>query len=359
MTAIDVDTSVPAELRVRLHPAVRDRRIRDLTYLLGPDGTTCVALPDADLAAAAAGEPAAIAELRRAGLTADAAPPPARRLTVTTDGLEIGGFHSAVEPLVRLLRHAPHLPWGALAVIVAVGATVAGLMLPHTDGTGSVVRAAVVLLVLDYVLLVVHELGHAVVLHWHGERVGRAGFGLHWGMPSFFVDATAALMLPRRARAWQAAAGVLAEGTVVAALLTVAALTGSDGWALIAGQAAVLVLSSVLVNLIPALDLDGAWLFADLLDRPQLIHRTSTSRWIRVYGIANGVIGIGFLASSVLLWASLWGDMLGPLWSSGLTGIALVAVSVFPMVIGCLLSAAIVLSPPPSPDRPVPSRTPN
>lgn len=334
---------LPPPVRALLHERVRSRRIRDLTYVLGPDGVTCVALDDERLAALAAGDTEAIDELRRAGFTPEAEVVPGPRFAVTRDGLEMGGLDRLVDAFVVVARRGAARRWAIALPVIAIVAVVWSLRLPTDSTTESVVAGALLLILLDNALLVVHELGHGIVLHWHGERIGRAGFGLHWGMPCFYVDATAALMLPKRARAWQAAAGVIAEGVAVTGLAIVAAVTGSDGAAVVAGQAGVLVVSSLLINLVPALDLDGAWLLADLADRPQLIHG-GTGGWVRAYRALNGGVGLVTLGLSVALWASLWTDLVRPLWAEGALGIAVLAVAMVPMVAGVVVNTIIVIS---------------
>lgn len=344
MAAVVPDGSEVGSLLARLHPEVRHRRIGSLTYLLAPDGVTCVALSDADLESAAHGDGDVMADLERSGFVHAGTAAVARRVALTGDGIEVAGLDRAVERVVRPFRRLPHLRWGSLALALAIVALAVGLTRPRTATSDSVVMAALILLVLDYLLLVVHELGHAVVLHWHGERIGRVGFGLHWGMPCFYVDGTAALMLPRRARAWQASAGVIAEAMATAALLGVGWASGSTAVTAVAGQAAILTLSSLLINLVPALDLDGAWLAADLLDRPQLVHGADDSGWVRMYRLLNGGIGLVVFASSVLLWVWLWSELFVPLWQSGIVGMVILAFTVLPMAGGVVVSAAIVLS---------------
>ena len=54
-----------------------------------------------------------------------------------------------------------------------------------------------VLLVMDYILTFIHELGHAVVLVHYGRKVKSAGFMIYFGSPAFFVESADGLMLDR------------------------------------------------------------------------------------------------------------------------------------------------------------------
>lgn len=98
------------------------------------------------------------------------------------------------------------------------------------------------------------------------RRMGRAGFGFHWGAPSLYVDSTAALFLPKRQRIVQAAAGVIAEIALAAALVAIAALSGSDLAGFIAGSAMLYALSSLIVNGAPVLT--GSDGYPDLPNEP-------------------------------------------------------------------------------------------
>ena len=64
---------------------------------------------------------------------------------------------------------------------------------------------------LSLVAVVIHELAHGLVIVRHHRRVASVGFRLHLGSPAFYVESVEALLLPRRQRIAQAAAGPWAE----------------------------------------------------------------------------------------------------------------------------------------------------
>ncbi len=78
------------------------------------------------------------------------------------------------------------------------------------------------LLLLDYVMVFVHELGHALVLVHHGRRIKSAGFMIYFGAPAFFVESTDVLLLPKKTRLAQSAAGPFADMVVAAVASLVA-----------------------------------------------------------------------------------------------------------------------------------------
>src|SRR5438132_35965 len=55
----------------------------------------------------------------------------------------------------------------------------------------------VVLLTLNVLIVLIHEMGHAAVLVHYGRRVKSAGFRIYFGSPSFFIESSDGLMLDR------------------------------------------------------------------------------------------------------------------------------------------------------------------
>lgn len=219
-----------------LAAGVRIRRARDCVLLLAPDGVTALAFDDADVHVLATGDgperDALLDELATAGFidgTPVAADPGGIRLTRT--GLEISGLGRLVTHVHRATSHiSTRFAVGAALALsaVAVYSLLDGSARASAADAGLGPLAAAMLLVgTGFVLAAVHELGHALALIRAGGRIGRAGFGFHWGAPSFYVDSTAALFLPKRQRIGQAAAGVVSEVVVAAGLVAIATLSGS------------------------------------------------------------------------------------------------------------------------------------
>ena len=79
------------------------------------------------------------------------------------------------------------------------------------------------LLLLNVLVLVGHELGHALATKHAGREVPAAGLLVYFGIPSFFVDTADAWMAGRRARMLVAAAGPL-SALMLAGVLQVVGL---------------------------------------------------------------------------------------------------------------------------------------
>jgi putative peptide zinc metalloprotease protein len=337
--------------RLGLASDVRVRHAKTCTLLLAGDGTTVLAFSAEDLAALTRSAGPARDELRselaEAGMLAGSPQPAAApRVSLTRSGVEVAGFDTVARRVAAITGRIPGWLRVCVAVVFGVCALAGGRYVASADAAGiSALQAAGLLVALEFGLLIVHELGHGAVLSSAGGKVGRVGFGFHWGAPSFYVDSSAALFLPRRTRIWQAAAGVITEVAVVGALVVVAAVTGSPLAGYIAGAAAVVALADFVVNAAPVLGLDGSWILSDVLDRPTL--PTGSGRAVdrreRRYRALNAVVGAVAIAVSLWLWSVLWWGLLPPLWNAGMLGKCVAVATVAPTVAACGVGAATLL----------------
>jgi CRP-like cAMP-binding protein len=193
-----------------------------------------------------------------------------------------------------------------------------------------------VLLAIQYFMIFIHELGHALVLIHYGRRVKGAGFLIYFGCPAFYVDATDGLMMERRHRILQSFAGPYGQaiGAGLASLLAWA----FPQWALSETlyRYTVLAYLNIFLNLIPILELDGYWMLSDYLRTPDLrpksvaflqhglIHklrrreRFSTKEvGLLVYGILGAFASLLLLASGYVFWKILFGGLVITLWKGG------------------------------------------
>ena len=180
--------------------------------------------------------------------------------------------------------------------------------------------------ILDYFSVVIHELGHALVLIRNGRRIKSAGFMIYFGSPAFFVESSDGLMMDRRQQIVSSFAGPFAE-TVLASLSSLIVWWFPD-WFLSQTLfvAAALNYYLVIMNLIPLLELDGYYILADLIQVPDLRPRSlgflrdDLFRKIRHWehfskqevGLAlYGILGIAFtifvLYSSFRYWKIVFG----------------------------------------------------
>jgi putative peptide zinc metalloprotease protein len=293
-------------------------------------------------------------DFESAGLLEGSEAPRERRIAVTENGIEFGGFDRLIEAVYR--AGGRHL-LGRTAVAVAMATIVTGLISLFVRGS-QIARAdsaefnaattLLVLSVLSFALAIVHESAHALVTHHYGRRVGRAGFGLYWGALTFFVDSTDAMLLPRRHRIIQAVAGPAVD-TVAAALLTMFAtwIVPPGPWKTLLLQLAVLVWLEVLMNLVPLLELDGYWALSDALDRPNL-RRDSLAALRRMasgdatlptlrlagYGATSVMFGLAALATTVWAWIYFYMPLIRSAIGQGWVGILSIGIFAGPVVVG-------------------------
>lgn len=263
---------------------------------------------------------------------------------------------SGAERMVRwLYRH------GLRAMFSRVGKVVAGLVALggfvafaavvashdfHLTGQ-SVGLGFVILLALDFLIIFIHELGHAALLVHYGRRVKAAGFRIYFGTPAFFIESSDALMLDRRQRIAQSFAGPYFE-MVAAGVASIALFAFPD-----AGIASVLYRFCVLnyfvlfLNLLPLLELDGYWILSDWLRMPDLRPRslafTRSDLWHKLWhrerfsraevGLGlYGIVGVAFtvvsLFTAFFFWQTTFGDFVSTMWDAGMLGILGLAVLV-------------------------------
>ena len=194
------------------------------------------------------------------------------------------------------------------------------------------------IILLGLVAVAIHELGHALVTVHYGRRVRMVGLRLHLGTPAFYVESVDALLLNRRQRLIQAAAGPWAEWLVtsVAAIAFLFVPHDTPGAAIL-HRFVIINAIGIAANLLPFVGLDGALLLADVLRQPDLPFRARNAllartdsgrdRWLTAYATANAMMATALLAMAGFFWWQLFGSLGKELWSSGPAGVALVVVA--------------------------------
>jgi putative peptide zinc metalloprotease protein len=117
--------------------------------------------------------------------------------------------------------------------------------------------------------MVVHELAHALATKWCGCEVRSVGVGWFWFAPVAFVDTTDAWLAPPRRRVVVSIAGPCANLLIASAAALLACVTKNDLQRFATELSTINYLSAIF-NLNPLLKLDGYYVLADLLDRPDL-----------------------------------------------------------------------------------------
>jgi len=264
------------------------------------------------------------------------------------------------------VKYAFLKPVIAFEAIVALVGVIAFVRLTQsgdfTIGGASLAGSFVVLWVLDYISVFVHELGHALVVVRNGRRIKSAGFMIYFGSPAFFVDGSDGLMMDRGQQIASSFAGPFAEMLLASASSLI--VWWFPDWFLSPTlyTAAALNYYLIILNLVPLLELDGYYILADVIQVPDLrprslaflrddlfrkiIHREHFSKQEVGLGL-YATLGVAFtifaLYSSYRYWRTLFGPLVTRLWDGGpYTRILLIALAL--IVIGPVIRGAISLS---------------
>jgi putative peptide zinc metalloprotease protein len=172
-----------------------------------------------------------LSDLSQAGFLEGVSSTSEPRVGLTSAGLEFAGFDWLVAALYRVAgRYLATRTFLVLAIFLGASGLWFTLGQPPTRAGSTSPWALLILAVGSIATGFCHELGHALVIHHYGRRVGRAGFGHYWGEVAFFVDATDALFLGRRQRLLQAGAGPATDALLVATLIVAARLLPDGSW---------------------------------------------------------------------------------------------------------------------------------
>ena len=265
----------------------------------------------------------------------------------------------------RLLRYF-FIPWvQILGLLFAIGGFVAFTDLARTKRFAlsgkSLAVGFLVLFGLNLLLVMVHELGHAVTLVRYGRKVKSAGILIYFGSLAFFVDSSDGLMLDRGQRIVNSLAGPYASLIIAASASLLA--WGFPGAAIAPTlyKFAVLAYLIQFMNMIPLLELDGYWILSDTIQVPDLRPRSLSfirhDLWhklrirerfskqevgLALYGIVGVLFTVFSFYTAYFFWKEIFGGLVSRLWDGGaVTRVLLIALAVF--VLGPVLRGAISL----------------
>jgi CRP-like cAMP-binding protein len=222
-----------------------------------------------------------------------------------------------------------------------------------------------VLLAIQYFMIFVHELGHALVLVHHGRRLKGAGFLIYFGCPAFYVESSDGLMLEPRKRVLQAFAGPYGQslGAGIASIVAWAYPQWVVSETLY--RYTVLAYLNIFLNLIPLLELDGYFMVSDWLRIPDLrprsiqflrhdlVHKLRTRErftggdlGLLVYGILGVIASVFLVASGYFFWKILFGGLVISMWNGGIeTRVVLAILALFvlnPLIRGAIRGVASI-----------------
>ena len=327
-----------------------NHRTCQVIELTDPEAQICQKLAAGQAPEASPAAAAFAAELREQGYLASDPPPPAPRRGVQASAARLELRWAGAGRLVtaayhhgaRHLFHPAALAAQALLAIAGVAAVIAALT-SHQHFVLQVHPAQIpVVIVLSLAAVVVHELAHALVVIRHHRTVDAAGIRLHLGTPAFYVESASAVLLTRRARLAQAAAGVWAEWQFTSLIAICLWLFPPPAAAPLLHRFVILNAATIATNLLPFTGLDGSWLLADATGIPGLAHRargaltrlitalatrqtTPADKALAAYAAANGLAAAALLATAAFFWYQLFGGLAAALTHHGPAGWAALA----------------------------------
>ena len=268
-----------------------------------------------------------------------------------------------------LYDHGMRYAFSKVAIAVEAFVAIAGVVIfarlvvsgDFTIGGPSLAASFIVLWLLDYFSVFIHELGHALVVVRNGRRIKSAGFMIYFGSPAFFVDGSDGLMMDRRQQILSSFAGPFAEMILASACALIVWWFPEWFLARTLFTAAALNYYLILMNLIPLLELDGYFILADVIQVPDLRprslafmrddllrkirhreHFTKQDVGLALYGTLGVAFTVFALYSSYRYWKTLFGPLVTRLWDGGTyTRILLIALAV--VVIGPVVRGLISL----------------
>ena len=231
------------------------------------------------------------------------------------------GAHRHIELLhERLLHRAWRRAWIVAQLLVGTAGIVALVVAIQSDRALELRPEPwqiPIYIAVSLVAVAIHELAHGLVIARHGRKVASVGFRLHLGSPAFYVESVEALLLPRRQRIVQAAAGPWAEWLFTSLVALVLWLAPTGDLASILHRFVLLAAFTIASNLLPFAGLDGALIFADLIREPNLataskdaVDRIGVARQpgdgpLVAYAVANTIVSAGLFVTAVW-WRDRW-----------------------------------------------------
>ena len=159
-----------------------------------------------------------------------------------------------------------------------------------------------------------HELGHSSATLSLDRKPGPIGFGLYLGLPVLYSDVSDVWFCTAADRIRVNLAGIYVEFISVSILFIVGLIANST----LLSYAALTILTSAALQLIPFFRRDGYWLLADFFDHPNLAEnsfdelfrlvRRPTANGPNMCLVLYALLGIFFLAGAILYIAIFYGD---------------------------------------------------
>ena len=189
--------------------------------------------------------------------------------------------------------------WCATILLIAIAIcsviNVYRVLFDSSIGLSSINSLAII--IISYVSLLLHEMGHVSAAYRYNVTVGEIGVGMYLFSPVFYVDVTNVWRLGKKERMVVDAGGIYFQLLTIIPVSVLSFIT-NDGQYVMIGLS-ILLLS--MTNFLPFLKLDGYWLLTDWLELDNLSQKAM--------GIVGGLIKNPRKTvkniSAKYLWASL------------------------------------------------------
>src|SRR5580658_1552663 len=345
-----VETHAEPSRGGRTYRVLVNHRTGQLIELSDAEAAICRQLDAGQVPDATPATAAFTAELLEQGFLASDPPPLARR-AVQVSGARLDLRWTGTGRLVTgAYQHGARYLFRPAAVVIQILLALAGLaavIAAITSRQHFVLRVrpaqSPAVIALSLAAVAVHELAHGLVVVRYGRTVDAAGVRLHLGTPAFYVESASAVLLTRRQRLVQAAAGVWAEWQFTSLIAIWLWLTPLPFAVPLLHRFVILNAATIATNLLPFTGLDGSWLLADAAGVPDLARRsrgattrllttltargpvTRQDKAIAAYSAVNGLAAAALLATAGFFWYQLFGDLAVTLTQRGPAGWALLA----------------------------------
>lgn len=127
---------------------------------------------------------------------------------------------------------------------------------------------SVLIMIIGYVSLIIHEFGHASAAYKYKINVGKIGIGMYFLYPVMYIDMTSAWRLPSKQRVMIDFGGMYFQALTTIPLTIIGFISRNPLFFV----CSVYILAMSIYNLMPFLKLDGYWLFCDYFELNNLSH---------------------------------------------------------------------------------------
>jgi putative peptide zinc metalloprotease protein len=145
--------------------------------------------------------------------------------------------------------------------------------------SGSVILGLILLVGLNYISIMAHELSHALACKHYGRRINSGGIIINTAFPSFYVDITDSWLLSKRKRMIVSLTGPMSQAFIAGLMSAVMLLFPHFFLNPILYKFSFLSYLAVFLNLNPLLELDGYYILIDWLEIPGL--KTKATNFVK------------------------------------------------------------------------------